>query len=193
MNIQERKNILKNISLKREFRTQKKNTLLNKKQIKKKSISIQTDPEEIKNDKKILEIEENIDIDIKKEENKDIYKCLYFSLLLNHKNIEFNQNKECCKYKMNILNNYNEINVNNMIIKELIFTNTENIVLKISIGDEIIINKYSNKKFENITKKILKEKNILISLEKKLSNNILKINNKIELIFESPLNYYFIR
>lgn len=171
------------ILLKRQNRDLKKTKFLSKK-IETKSIAIQTD--EIKKEPIKLETE-IIEHEIKQERYENIYKGLYYGLLVECDCLSINDE---CEYKKRHLNKiFDKVDINLGREKEIFFMDDKNIILKMSIDNKNIkINYYKEKIEKNIEKKF----NTKITLIKK-NSNILKINDNTELIFKNKLNYYYIK
>lgn len=192
-NNKRKNNIIKNLISKRENRLNKKVELIintKRPKIEKKSISTQTD--NIKYEKKEeIKKEKNEPVELKKnkEDKKNIYKSKYYSLLLNLKNLELNDEKN---YKIGQINKFHDIinlDLKYYNNKEIIFMNDDGIVLKIKIEKNNILFTLISK---NIIKKIEKKNIINFSIKKSKNTIITKINEEIILIFKNNINYYFI-
>lgn len=178
--------ILKNISLKRKYRYEKKINLLEnptKNKIKTKEIGIQTD--EIKKENIKLDIETHELINIKPEVN--FYKKKFFGNLVGLNSININENKNFMKYHLNKI--HDEINCNIVREKEIFIFDNNSIILKIDINNQKIKISLLNEKIEKI---IDYKRNTKFTLIKNKINKI-KINDINLFNFKKEVNYYLIK
>lgn len=185
--------IVKDISLKRTNRYIKKLELLKKKEqnIELKTISIQTD--EIIHEKKEIKLQsDSFDINIKSDDNQNIYKTKYYSFLLNLKNIKFSTDKDNKNTigKIHKLENELKLNFSIMNNSEIIFFENDEIVYKILIQREYITFNYLK---DNIIKKVKKSFILDFLLLKKNNKIFSKLNNEVILLVKGNINYYFIK